>query len=127
MPQNPSGRFSAIIPKKSDELFPIFSFRFMSDGEFSYKNCNGKQLEAFVGKLCRISQLTWRDIHNSSKETNGYEQIKTLASKLPQSLQGEIPMAFRFDGRDGRFVGVRQEEVFHIIWIDTKFKLYTHG
>ena len=32
----------------------------------------------------------------------------------------------RFSKEDGRVVGFRKSNVFYILWIDCKFKLYNH-
>jgi hypothetical protein len=50
-----------------------------------------------------------------------------MKTSIPQAVSNmEHFLAFRFCGK-APMIGYRENEIFHIIWLDPKFKAYNHG
>jgi hypothetical protein len=59
----------------------------------------------------------------------GYERISrdAIRSGIPAHLKEDVNfIAFRFCGK-APMVGYRDENIFHVVWIDRAFSLYDHG
>jgi hypothetical protein len=84
---------------------------------------------AFADTLHKLSQLTWNDIISSPRHGVGYEKISrnSLRQPIPSHIQIDINLiAFRFCAK-APIVGYREENIFHVIWLDRAFNLYDHG
>jgi hypothetical protein len=118
---------SAKIPPKQQK--PFFSLSSMDKYKiFCIGQCEKKEKAAFSDTLYKLSQLTWGEILSSQRHGCGHEKIdrKQITRPLPDDLkEDENIIAFRFCGKKP-MVGYKRENVFHIIWVDPKFKLYKH-
>lgn len=120
------------IPQlSSDDQHPIFCLRYLSnDKDFSLSDCTKEQKAAFIDQLALISQVTWRELRFSGRHGMGYEKItrESIKSPIPTRFTEEIThfIAFRYFGK-APMVGHKENDTFHILWLDSKFKLYAHG
>jgi hypothetical protein len=107
---------------------PIFSLHYLSR-DFCLSACTKDEKAAFSDTLRKLSQITWNEISSSPRHGTGYERIRrdALRSSIPPHLQDDVNfIAFRFFGR-APMVGYRDENIFHVVWIDRTFSLYDHG
>jgi hypothetical protein len=97
--------------------------------DYCLSDCNKDEKAAFADTLHKLSQITWNEISSSSRHGAGYERINrdAIRSGIPVHLKADVNfIAFRFCGK-APMVGYRDENVFHVIWIDRTFSLYDHG
>ena len=107
-----------------DEEYPEFSFIHVQKG-YDVRDCTQEDRAHLAATLSDMSKRTWKELKNLDRHKGGFELIRQLESELPKKWQGSIPMAFRFS-RMKPVIGVRDRQVFHIIWIDPKMKKYKH-
>lgn len=113
-----------------NDMYPKFSLEFC----FGNKRCIGKTNDetklAVFEKLIFLSQSTWEDIKASGKEA-GFEKIKKAFfnshPNIPVKFKNDKKIdVFRIPGSLGRIIGYIEDEIFYIVWIDTKFDMYDH-
>ncbi|MEN8215514.1 MAG: hypothetical protein ABFS56_03910 [Pseudomonadota bacterium] len=108
---------------------PIFCLKYLDKENYSLSACTKEQKAAFAETLFRLSQLTWTTITNSPRHGLGYEKIArtSIRAPIPVHLTDDVTfIAFRFYGK-APMVGYRDGSIFHILWIDRDFTLYSHG
>ena len=123
---NPSNLGSKIPP-----IFekPIFSLQSISNNnDYSFKKCSDKEKLALITRLVELSQHTWATIHSENRHGIGSEKITISKEKKPPNTPNDRQYyALRFDTGNKAFVGYKCDNgVFHINWIDRKYKLYSH-
>ena len=82
-----------------------------------------------MDRLYNLSHLTWVQIQNSPRHGMGWEKItrQALRPPLPRGVSCDVNFySLRFMGKKP-FVGYRKGNVFHIVWIDNKYDVYSHG
>lgn len=116
-------------PKKlKDEInYPVFCFKhtrfkFRKDFEF---------YRLFIERLHKISSLDWKRISADKRHGFGFEKIPCdiIKLQLPPFVTPEVKhlLAFRATGNNRPFLGIRRENVFHIIFVEEKFgDVYDH-
>ena len=75
-----------------------------------------------------MSQSTWNVINASPRHGQGKEKIPRdrIKAGIPCHVKEDVVFwAVRFAGR-APMVGYQDGAVFHILWLDPKFKLYPH-
>ncbi|MBF0457316.1 MAG: hypothetical protein HQK99_05425 [Nitrospirae bacterium] len=107
---------------------PLFSFQHMKKGaRFCLSKCEKNEKSSFADTLLNLSQLTWEKISNQPKDGLGYERIsvKSLKAVLPSLITEEVEkvMVFRFSD-SGRMAGIRERDIFHIIFMGRNHDLY---
>ena len=120
------------LPANETSKRLYFSHRFICTRDFCIKKCSYEQFKSLADKLRILSELEWKIIKSSPRETNGYEEIpvKQINGTLPNNFSNlDSVMIFRFGGgsRGGRIVGTLEENRFYILFIDSKYNLYDHG
>jgi len=121
------GETSDISP---DKMPPIFSLKINSD--YCITSCTKEEKVQFALTLHRLSQSTWANLRQSGRRGTGYEKIdkKSIRATIPEDLTDDVDIiAFRFSDKKP-MVGYRDaidRRIFHILWLDRKFKLYNHG
>ena len=108
---------------------PIFDLSRMRKG-YDLNECNAEEKAAFADTLFRLSQLTWSEFKHAPKRGLGSEKIskESITGDSTEFLKEDaMLLAFRFSDMKP-MVGYRGEDgkIFHIIWLDTKFKIYKH-
>ncbi|WP_051918947.1 hypothetical protein [Basilea psittacipulmonis] len=92
--------------------------------------CEGEEKIALLETLHKLSQRTWQELRNSNRHGLGTEKIAYTAIKgcpVPDFIvEQNIPLlAFRFHEKKP-MVGYRENQIFHILWLDRNFTLYKH-
>ena len=84
---------------------------------------------AFIGKLCRLSKLTWDEIQSSGRYQMGFEWISQNEIKIPipPGLTDDVRMmVFRYNGKKA-MVGYRVGHIYYPFWLDVDFSAYDHN
>ncbi len=82
-------------------------------------------------RLKKLSELGWKEIRQSDRHSFGMEKISidNIRPKLPSCITPEVKHlhAFRATGNNLPFVGITVQNVFRILFIETKFgDIYKH-
>ena len=113
-----------------DKDKPIFSLRHMRRGDdYCISKCDSEDKSSFADTLLQISQFTWAQLKSISRHKNGFELLPQDAiRKVPPVVMSpdQRYMAFRFRGMKS-MVGYRDNDVYHILWLDRDRTLYNHG
>lgn len=123
-------RASDLTATSYDGLTPVFCLRHLADG-WSVSDCERDDRAAFAVTIEKLSKLTWQQIKGAPRHGVGAEKIASHSIKapIPGSVTEDVQfLAFRFNGKKS-MVGFRSggSNVFHIIWLDPRFKLYDHN
>lgn len=109
--------------------YPIFCFKHLNS-HYGMNNCNKEEKAALIEQMTRLSQLTWNQVKLGSRKGMGSEKIdkSAIRASIPNFVSDDVDffLAFRFKG-NAPFVGHRNGNIFHVLYIDSKFKLYDHG
>ncbi|WP_208937066.1 Panacea domain-containing protein [[Haemophilus] ducreyi] len=89
------------------------------------------QFSAWKLRNNKLSKFTWQELRNSPRHGCGTEKIEHKAIKgcsVPDFIieQNISLLAFRFQGKKP-MVGYRENQIFHILWLDRDYSLYNHG
>ncbi len=111
-----------------DIKHPVFCLRYLNK-KYSLEKCDAKEKIALITRMSKLSLMTWNEIQLQDKHGFGTEKISQTAIKgaaIPAHLtKDEVLYAFRFDGKKP-MVGYKSSFVFHIIYLDRDFTLYSH-
>lgn len=108
---------------------PFFSFKYLQS--VSFEDCmDAYFLKEFVFRLQKLSLLGWKQISVSKRHSFGMEKLprEIIKPQLPVEVTPETPLfAFRASGNNLPFIGIRKDNMFYIIFIETKFgDIYKH-
>jgi len=109
---------------------PCFSFQYLQRGEYHLDACDDPDKVCLIDRLVKMSALTWAQIHSSGRHGWGTEKIprSKLRAAVPEGITDEVEfLVIRFSGRKQPMVGFRTANIFHIVFLDPKFRLYDHG
>lgn len=113
---------------RPDINYPVFCFRYLVRG-YDMADCNEAELAALLQQMGRLSLLTWQDVQLAPRHGLGSEKIArtSINAPIPGAVTEDVKafLAFRFQGLKP-FVGFRNGYVFHVLWIDNKFRVYAH-
>jgi hypothetical protein len=110
-----------------NELSPVFSLRYMRN-EYSLEKCEEADKIAFVIQMIKLSGMSWSEIIAAPRHGLGSEKISQNCIKtgIPNIVtQDTTLLGLRFSGKKV-MVGFRDKDIFHILWFDRNFKLYSH-
>ncbi|WP_439258024.1 hypothetical protein [Lonepinella sp. BR2271] len=121
---------SLILSENNDKKPPMFSFHQIGK-RYCLSSCQSGEKIDLIDTLHKLSQLTWQELINSNRHGLGTEKIAHSAikgSSVPDFIidQNITLIAFRFSGKKP-MVGYRENQIFHILWLDRDFSLYDHG
>ncbi len=106
---------------------PIFCFRYLHR-DYHLDDCNDDEKKNLIDQVVKLSQLSWTQIQLAPKHGMGAEKIavSSLKAKHPR-LTTDVShvLALRFDGKKP-MVGLRDKFIFHVMFIDRAFTLYSH-
>jgi hypothetical protein len=111
--------------------YPKFCFKYlMNEPKADPKSKPGFYAE-FVGRLKKLSSLGWDGIDHADKHGLGYEKmsIKKIKTKNLPMITPDMDYltVFRATGDNRAFLGIRQNDVFHVILIEENFgDVYDH-
>ena len=121
-----------MIKKEPEESYPVFCFKYLQP--YSYKNCNDPSFFVdFLERLCKLANLGWKSIDISARHSFGTEKIPIRDLKpnsLPPIITEDVKelVAFRANGNNLPFLGLRLGNTFQIIFIETAFgDIYDHA
>ncbi|MGL4566935.1 MAG: hypothetical protein ACRCU6_00235 [Fusobacteriaceae bacterium] len=106
---------------------PIFCLKFLHK-DFSLDQCDKNDKSALVDQIYKLSQMTWKDIMLAPKHGMGSEKISSNSLKATVNgnfSEDETILALRFSGKKP-MVGIKRNNIFHILFLDIKFSLYNH-
>lgn len=119
----------AQIGRENTPSYPIFSFKHLQDVSIN-KTSNHKLFYDFLIRLKKLSELGWKEIHKSPRHSFGTEIIpqNIIKPELPKFITPEVTLlAFRAKGDNHPFIGYRENNVFHILYIEANFgDIYDH-
>ncbi|GHV12933.1 hypothetical protein FACS1894162_8970 [Bacteroidia bacterium] len=113
-----------------NENYPIFCFKYLSD-----KSINGcsdpKFYFDFLMRLKKLSELGWNEIRTSTPHSFGMEPIpkKDIKPRLPSCITPEVKdlHVLRANGSNLPFIGLQIQDIFRVLFIETKFgDIYNH-
>lgn len=107
-----------------------FSFKYLQP--CSYPDCKDAGFFVqFIQRLGKLSQLGWNEIAKADRHGFGMEKIpnSTIKPQLPDTITDDVTLlVFKATGDNKPFVGFRDGNIFHIVFIETKFgDVYSHG
>lgn len=105
-----------------DELPPTFSFYHMQySGRYCISKCERDDRSDIAHKLVLISQRTWKEIASDHRKALGYEKIpikRFRPDRFPDIVTPEVNSLTVFAySHGGRMVGIRQRDIFHVIFV----------
>ena len=113
---------------RPDSNYPVFCFRHLVKG-FDLEACSTDETVSFVQQLVRLSKLTWDDIRLSHRHGAGSEKIArtSIRAPIPSVITEDVSffLSLRFQGLKA-FIGHRDGNILHVIWIDSRFSVYKH-
>jgi hypothetical protein len=113
-----------------NENYPLFCFKYLS--ERSIKKCKDFNFFSdFIIRLKELSNVGWSEIRRSDKHNYGLEPIpkEIIKPKLPDCITPDITRlhVFRATHDNLPFIGLQIDNVFRILFIETKFgDIYDH-
>lgn len=91
--------------------------------------CNESELAALLQQLGRLSLLSWQEVQLAPRHGLGSEKIArtSIAAPIPPAVTEDVKffLSLRFQGKKP-FVGFRNGYVFHVLWIENRFRVYAH-
>lgn len=121
-------------PEKIDLLrsfldnHPVFCFQFLQRG-FTIDDCTKDEKSVFIKRICDLAGLKWSQIQTEPRDGIGAEKIafKSIKPSKPSHITKETEfLSFRFGGKKCRFIGYKNDFIFHVIYIDPNLKVYNH-
>lgn len=114
--------------------YPIFCFRYLCKSKkVNPDKCPKDHKAAFITRLFKLSELSFKEINKSFRHQYGWEKIskKYLCIDLPSFITEEVDFlyAYRYNGKNNPFLAYRRPNtsILHIIAIDYKFSAYKHS
>jgi len=111
--------------------YPLFSFRYLRDK--SIDKCNEASFFFnFIMRLQKLSEIGWKTIRISDRHGYGMEKLPKAKIKhaglLPSFVTPEAELhVFRASGDNRAFVGLQDDKIFHIFFIEANFgDIYDH-
>ncbi len=107
--------------------YPIFCFKYLqlnSNGDYKF-------YFEFIKRLNKLCNLTWNEINVSQRHGFGIEKlpVEQIKPKLPKFITPDVKylLVFRANGDNRPFLGLRKDNIFHIIFIEERFgDVYNH-
>ena len=108
----------------TDHLHPYFCVSHLARG-FCVLDCDTKEQASFARALREIGSRTWNELKQASRKGAGFETIYQMKKEVPSHAKGRRMISFRVGGIY-RLVGYREQQIFHILWVDPKGDSYSH-
>jgi hypothetical protein len=119
------------ISKKPDDSYPVFCFKYLQP--YSYNKCSDPEFFIeFLERLKKLGSLGWKGINTAARHSFGYEKIPKKQLKptsFPPIITEEVKelTVFRATGNNHPFLGIRVNDTFQVIFIETNFgDIYDH-
>jgi hypothetical protein len=106
----------------------VFGFRYLHPT--SYPDCNNSAFFIkFLKRLQQLSTITWEQANVADRHSFGYEKIPVEQIKSHVNLTEDVRtlVAFRATGDNHVFLGIREADVFQVVFIESSFgDIYNH-
>jgi hypothetical protein len=114
-----------------DSHRPVFSFHYLNK-DYCISKCEKPEKVGLADALRKLSQFPWSELKGVQAHGLGYERIdrKDMRVAIPSQITNDIDIiAFRFSGKKPMvgYRDARDRKLFHVVWLDRKFKVYNHG
>lgn len=115
-------------PESTTEVdYPVFCFKHLQETH----NKDYKFYLDFILRLKRISSLSWDYIHTQDRHGYGTEKmpIGKIKKQLPNFITPDVShlTVFRANSDNRPFLGIRNNNVFHVVFIEENFgDIYDH-
>lgn len=120
------------VPLKQEPPHIIFDFSMLSKLSYIDAKNDSKFFISFLNRLSELSKTTWNTVNTSARHSYGWEIIerqsfsKAAQERLPAGV--DKLMVFRVSGDNHVFLGIRDTNVFKVIFIEYSFgDIYSHG
>ncbi|MBP7555550.1 MAG: hypothetical protein KA821_04775 [Chitinophagaceae bacterium] len=120
-----------VIKKKPEDRYPVFCFKHLQ--QHSYHKCSDPLFFiSFLERLKKLGELGWQGIQGSHRHAFGTEKIpinNLRVNSFPSIVTPEVTelTVFRANGNNLPFLGIRLDDTFQVIFIETNFgDIYTH-
>ena len=129
-PNSHQGQRTQVKPpdaSSSNYLHPAFCFKHLQP-DYNLERCSSHEKAALSETLVHLSQISWSTIQSSGRHGLGHEKIASsaLKTKIPNAVPEDRNfLSFRFCGKKP-MIGYRVDKIFYVLWIDTKFSVYSH-
>ena len=121
--------YPQIQQPKDDNDYLSVSFQYLQrDYDLNRKYLTKDNRLQLLKKIVSITHMTWNDLTLQDKK-HGFERIdKDIVKNLPNIITDDIQKLYvlRFASQDCRLVGMRQDNIFQILYIDPDLSLYKH-
>lgn len=121
-------------PKEKELKSELIRFDFSELRDISYSNASkdGNFFISFLERLKKLSTMSWEEVYKTHRHSFGTETIsvKSLKDSAKNHISTEITklLVFRSTGSNKAFLGIREENVFKIFFIEYIFgDIYPHG
>jgi hypothetical protein len=108
----------------------IFSLERIVSGNYCFTSLDKPDKEQFAEAIFRRKNLTWEEVYSAQRHGLGTEKIsvKSISEEKPRFITDDITdyLALRYNGKKA-MVGIRQKNIFYVLWFDHNFSLYDHG
>ena len=117
-------KIGAKAEDKKDEV--LFSFKEIEPFSYTQAKNDSKFFIDFIERLKKLSELGWQTIAKSDRHSFGFELLPI--GQIKKQVDGvEKLIVFRATGNNHVFAGFREDNVFHILFIEYNFgDLYDH-
>ena len=117
--------------KKPEDKYPVFCFKHLQP--YSYNSCSDPSFFiTFLERLKKLGGLGWNGINISGRHSFGTEKIPISILKpstFPSIVTEDVKelTVFRATGSNLPFLGLRLNDTFQVIFIETNFgDIYDH-
>lgn len=107
-----------------------FNFKYLSNKSYT----NSRDVNFFIHyfqRLVKLSELTWKQINQADRHGFGYETlgVENIKVSMPNIITDDVRklLVFRATGDNHAFLGLREGDVFNVIFIEANFgDIYKH-
>ena len=111
--------------------YSVFCFKYLQ--RYSYNKCSDAFFFIeFLERLNKLGDLGWQGIAGSHRHSYGIEKIllkQLKVSNFPPIVTEDVKelTVFRATGSNLPFLGIRKEDTFQVVFIETNFgDIYDH-
>ena len=112
--------------KGTNHLVPAFCFKELQ-ATYDVDKCTKDEQIKLIKSIVKRKSMTWHQITLADKHGLGTESITHFSINIPKQFTDLTFLAFRLGGdRKSTFIGYRRDQIFYIVWVDPKGKVYKH-
>lgn len=107
----------------------VFSLERLVSGKYCFSSLVNIDKQHFAESIFKRKNLTWEEVMQANKHKLGTEKIpvKAIKENKPNFITDDVDdyLALRYSGLKP-MVGIRQKNIFYVLWFDHDFSLYKH-